>query len=78
MIRASATRQDGTPMMIIGLTERNFIRLKSGKSIRVSGESFGVNVELVIVYGTTDQDIIDDFKRAGVVIPLPDEEDDGD
>ena len=76
MIRAVATRADGTKLLLLGVDERNVERLKAGKPIMVEGGPLGLpNVAVAIMYGETMQAIIDELKEAGISVPdhVPDD-----
>ena len=60
MLKAWATKPDGTQLHLIGLSEMNLVKLREGKPIMFPLRAFGINAdgEIVIMYGTTEQTII--------------------
>lgn len=55
-----------TPVIFLGIEEGNIERLKAGKQILVNLEELGFIGEIVIAYGKTKEDIINDLKMAGL------------
>lgn len=68
MIKAS-TGDPSNPLIILGLTEGNIIRLKNDQPIQVTLTSCGVDVpgSIGIIYGQTEHDIEGDLHRAGLI-----------
>jgi AAA domain-containing protein len=66
LIKASVTNPSN-PIFIIGLTEDNVQRLKSGQPIATPIASFGIDMpgQIVIMYGRTEQSITDDLATSG-------------
>lgn len=57
-------------VVTFGIDKGNVAQLIEGRPIVVKGEDVGIEgVDIAIVYGTTLQDIVDDYRRAGVNIP---------
>ena len=57
MIRAIATGKDGRQVLFLGLSDLNVQRLKEGLPIHMYGEEIGAKVDVVIVYGATEDAI---------------------
>ena len=71
MIRAVATKADGTKLILLGIDARNVERLKEGKPLHVRGETLDMpGIEIGIMYGETMQDIIDELKKSGIEVPI--------
>ncbi len=70
MIRAVATKKDGTKLLVLGLDDENVRRLKAGQPIRVQGDQLGLpGIEVVLMHGPTAQDIVEKFRAAGIEMP---------
>lgn len=69
MIKAAATTKDGRIMLVFGLSRLNCERLLKGKPIQFDCREFGVDAEVLIMGGDTEQAIVDEIKAAGVVLP---------
>lgn len=69
MIRATAER-NGVPVIILGLSARNVELLKEDKPILTKmAVGDGPAFEVLIMYGQTEQAIIDALRESGVSIP---------
>lgn len=67
MIKAIG-HKDGHPCMVFGLSEGNLEMLRQGKPIVINLAALGLSGgEVVICYGQTEQDILHDFQRAGLI-----------
>lgn len=66
MIRMTGVKSDGTPFMLLGVDRENINRLTSGKPIVCNRESLGVERDVMIVFGETLQDVINDLEKVGV------------
>jgi predicted kinase len=66
MILASGNSRGGRDFIFAGITEDNVVRLKSGCPIHASLETFGTKIQadLVIAYGTTNEDIIREMRKS--------------
>lgn len=69
MIRAVATKVDGSKLLVLGITKENVERLKQGRPIHVEGAPMGVDTSVVIYYGETARDLIKQLKDAGIELP---------
>lgn len=69
MIRALMTTKDGRPMLLLGIEAENVKRLKEGQPIHVNGREDDLPIDVVIMYGETLQDVLDDLVKAGVQLP---------
>jgi hypothetical protein len=81
VIRGVAPGKDG-PVIILGLTEENLIRLRDDQPINVNlgsllKEYVGASdpdeqtgtLSLAIIYGITHRAIVDTFEKAGIELP---------
>jgi predicted kinase len=70
MLKASVNRND-SPLIIVGLTEDNVLRLKNGSPILTSIADFGVNVSgsIAVIYAETAADLQSMLKREGLITP---------
>ncbi len=57
MIKAIATGKDGRQVLFLGLSDLNVTRLKEGLPIHMHGEEIGAKMDVVIVYGATEDAI---------------------
>jgi hypothetical protein len=78
MIKAAGRTGLGVPMLFLGLSGENVTRLAAGEPIRVSASmmrELGLpQVEVVLHYGRTEDDILAELKAHGVKMKgLPDE-----
>ena len=69
MIKARAHRDDGTSIMLLGLSNLNLQKLQAGLPIAFDGKPFGYDGEVIIVWGETEQAIVDALRGAGVQLP---------
>ncbi len=70
MIKGSARTALGLPLLFLGLSGENIARLAAGEPIRVSAQEAAAlglpPVEVVIHYGRTERDILDDVQKHGI------------
>jgi len=70
MIKGSGTTALGQPFLFLGISGENVTRLVAGEPIRVRAEELGKMglppMVVVIHYGKTEQDILDEFRAHGV------------
>jgi predicted kinase len=68
MIRTGINDPDN-PLVVLGLSEGNIIRLKNGQPIYIPISSCGVNLpgKITIVYGVTEYDVEGQLRRAGLI-----------
>ena len=64
MIRAIAKSNKGRRLLLLGLSEENIKRLKQGKVIHTDCLDLGVNVDVVIDYGSTEQEIAERWQES--------------
>lgn len=71
MIKAVMNKDGpGQPIVLLGLSAGNVMRLKEGHPIRVKGsEVGGIPLDILITYGDTEMDIVRDLKDAGLRLP---------
>lgn len=70
MIKAAGKTGLGLPLLMLGLSGENVTRLAAGEPIRVSAQHMAElglpQMEVVIHYGRTEQDIVDDLESHGL------------
>ena len=70
MIKASGQTALGLPVLLLGLSGENVTRLAAGEPIRISPQAMGQlglpQMEVVIHYGRTEDDILTELKAHGV------------
>ncbi len=75
MIKAAGKTGLGLPLLILGLSGENVTRLAAGEPIMIRGTELAAMgipaVELAIVYGRTEQDIIDELSARGLLEQVP-------
>jgi len=57
MIKASLKTDKGRPVVLLGLSERNLELLRKGKPILVDLLPFGMDGQVILTYGKTEDDI---------------------
>lgn len=72
MLKAKGRREDGAPVMLLGLTGENVTRLVAGEPIVFDAAIIGFPpCDVVVVYGRREQDIVDMLKAGGGEIRPP-------
>lgn len=66
MIKFTGT-EDGKPLFGFGLSQQNINLLKSGRPIKVDLEPMGFSGFVVIFYGRTEQEMVDELNAAGAI-----------
>lgn len=70
MIKASSRTPLGQPVLFLGLSGENVTRLAAGEPIHIRARDVAElglpAVEVVIHYGRTEQDILDDIQKHGI------------
>jgi hypothetical protein len=61
MIIATSQTRSG-PLVILGLSEGNIVNLKDGKPVFKSAADSNLPFAITIVYGETEQDILNELK----------------
>ena len=69
MIKATLQGPDERPRFLFGLSEINLIRLRKGQPIKIDMRELGLDAEMYIVYGRTEQAIIEDLDAHGLIGP---------
>lgn len=72
MIRAVLNRRDGGVTVLIGLSAENVTRMAGGEHVRATMGDLKLPRmphDVVIVYGRTEADIVDQLRAAGVDLP---------
>lgn len=66
MIKAKATTRDGTSVLLLGISGENVTRLIAGEPIHIDATELVMMgfpaMHIGIVYGRTEQDIVDDIR----------------
>jgi hypothetical protein len=74
LIRATITSPStGKRTLLLGVDRENMNRLTDGKPIFVKGEPLGVNCDVVIVFGESLDQVVEDMHKAGIHFPPPPE-----
>lgn len=73
MIRA-AGETNGKRLIIVGLAKDNIEHLQAGEPIRVTYPDGSV---VLVLYGDTEEDIVQDLRSMGVTAPVREVPDDG-
>ena len=62
MVKMVATHEDGSKILMLGLSQENVNRLKEGKPILFGTEDLGLgwNGRVCIFYGKTEHDMLED------------------
>lgn len=65
MIKASGKTGDGRPFVLLGLSGENVTRIVAGEPIKLNLKDVGLDdIEVAIVYGKTESDIVDQLRAA--------------
>ncbi len=67
MISAVATVDDGTRIILLGVSRENITRLTAGKPIRIKAEThpgFPLDIVVGIIFGETDAELVSMFQEA--------------
>ncbi len=67
MIKASTTTRGGQKLIFLGLSARNLEKLKEGYPILFNAKTLGFDGEVCIAFGETEQHIVDDLKKNGLL-----------
>lgn len=70
MIKAGGSNGLGQPLLFLGITGENVTRLAAGEPIRIRASDLAQlglpAVEVLIHYGRTEGDVLDDLRTHGV------------
>lgn len=70
MIKAAGKTALGLPLLLLGLSAENVARLTAGQPIQISPSALSElglpAMRVLIHYGTTEQDILDELRSHGV------------
>ena len=70
MIKAAGKTGLGLPLLLLGLSGENVTRLTAGEPIRIQGADMAAlgfpPMEIVIHYGRTEREIVDELKAHGI------------
>lgn len=68
MIKFVKTADNGAKVVGFGLSEGNIERLKLGQPILVHLDDLGIEgIDVVIHYGETENSILNDFRKGGLI-----------
>jgi len=72
MIRAASMTKTG-PVVLLGITDENLVRLRAGLPIKVDLAEFGLGLvgDVVIFHGATHTEIVQQFREVGIDMPDP-------
>lgn len=57
------------PFIMLGLSAGNIERLKQGKPVQILKEELGIGFDIGIMYGETEQAIVDELRSIGLELP---------
>jgi hypothetical protein len=60
---------NGRRMLFLGVDNQNVVRLVSNEPIRVNGEDFGLDFDILLVHGVTYAKLLSEMRAAGFEIP---------
>jgi hypothetical protein len=68
MIKFLVNGRNGAQLVGLGLSQGNIDRLKDGKPIYIHLDELGIEgIDVLIHYGETEDSIIADFKKEGLI-----------
>ncbi|MBO2461750.1 hypothetical protein [Actinomadura violacea] len=72
MLKATTTsKKDGRPLVILGLSGENVTRLAAGEPIIVDMAEMGLPpMEVAIIYGRTEQVILENLRKDGAILNM--------
>lgn len=62
MIKAKMESNDGRGMLLIGLSRENVTSLKEGKPLHILGSDLGLENDVLLIYGETEDTLFNDLK----------------
>ena len=75
MFLATAKLPDKSDLLVMGLSRENITRLMAGQPIAVRRKTHGAAIppglEICILFGETEEAIVEQFKKAGVGMLSP-------
>ena len=72
MIKLKIRNDNDEVAYVFGLSKGNIELLQQGRAIKFDMAQIGGEGTMVILYGETEQAIVEDLKKHGVVIPTAD------
>ena len=51
----------------LGLSKMNIRKLKEGKPILVEGAELGIELDIFVMYGNTEKEMVADLHKAGLI-----------
>ena len=67
MIKAIYKRPDQPDLVILGLSDENLRRLREDMPILVNGEALGLDVDIAVIAGRTEDTIQEQMRQAGML-----------
>lgn len=67
------SNKSGKTLIGLGLEAGNIEKLMNGQPIYINGKDIGEAADILIHYGATKESIIEEMKKAGVVLPPEDQ-----
>jgi hypothetical protein len=71
VIKAIMDGKDGKKLVFLGVTFANLNRMREGDPLFVRGAELGLDFDIAIHTEKDEQTILDQFKKAGVILPKP-------
>ena len=72
MIKAVGKTGLGLPLLLLGLSGENVVRLTAGEPIRIRADDMAAlgfpSMEVVIHYGRTEEDILAELEAHGITV----------
>jgi hypothetical protein len=72
MILAHTTSRGGIPLLVIGLTNKNIEELKKGRPVFKGPEDTHLPMSFTIIWGETEDAILEDLKQHFVIPAVED------
>ena len=71
MLKATGTSKAGRRFVLLGLSDINLDKLREGKPIHVFGPEVGLDVDLVIFSGPTEDEMAKELEKLGGIRSEP-------
>ena len=63
MIKAKGTLEDGSPFILLGISRLNVEKLQEGKPMLVDLTQLGLEGQIAIIYGETEDELAADLEK---------------
>lgn len=75
MVKLTIQLKDNRQLVLLGLSAGNLRMLRDGNQIYLHGEQLGIQNDILVMFGATEEAIVADLRRQGVIPPdrQPDE-----